>query len=267
MFSYDSYETYLINPSAFIAKIASSTNSILNELTNRQQLLIRLVKLEAPDINPTEDTSLLFTNSSNLLENSISLLNTLSMNLNNIDTKKLSPQDLAAQIQNTKLLLKLEDSLNKLRDENSSENANNKLPSLILPNTELDSLQSDTAMPAIGSDITRTNRTNRHSFVSYRNSEPNTATTIDLSEDEQINYYDDEEIDEDENSKNNDSEFMAKDFLMKAAASDVDEDSEKKHLSDEEDEDEVSEDHEIDGEDDLDCNNEDADDEHDVSDR
>jgi len=92
--------------------------------------------------------------------------------------------------QNTKLLQKLEESLKKLHDE-AADSANTKLPSLILPTNGLEVSQHESLVPAIGEEVR--NR-NRHSFVSYnRSSEPNTATTIDLSEDEQINYYDDEE--------------------------------------------------------------------------
>jgi len=84
-------------------------------------------------------------------------------------------------------------------------------------------------VPAIGDEVR--NR-NRHSFVSYnRSSEPNTATTIDLSEDEQINYYDDDEEEEDdggEGSRNNESE------LRRSEASDC----ERQREGEEEEEDE-----------------------------
>ncbi len=186
-------------------QINASTSLILTELAHRQQLLIKLLRAELPEANPDEDRSLLFTNSSNQLDNSIGLLNTLSLNLNNFDAKKLAPTDLSVHVQNTKLLQKLEESLKKLRDSTEMGSAN-KLPSLILPTNGLEMHES--IIPSIGSEVR--NR-NRHSFVSYnRSSEPNTATTIDLSEDEQINYYDDEEedeLEEEDDSKNNESEF------------------------------------------------------------
>ncbi len=138
-------------------------------------------------------------------------------------------------IQNTKLLQKLEESLKKLHDE-AADSANTKLPSLILPTNGLEVSQHESLVPAIGEEVR--NR-NRHSFVSYnRSSEPNTATTIDLSEDEQINYYDDEEEEEDdggEGSRNNESE------LRRSEASDC----ERPREGDEEEEDEeASEEHE-----------------------
>ena len=168
-----------------------------------------MLKQESPETNEAEDTSLLFTNSTNELENSILHLNTLSLNINNVDGKKITSNDLAAQIQNNKILMKLEESLNKLRLESSADAS--KLPSLILPTSECDSFQNNSteSHPVIGSNITRMSR-NRQAVVTYnRHSEPLTSTTQDLSEDEQINYYDDEGVDEDEiEDLNRDSNLM-----------------------------------------------------------
>jgi len=91
-------DEYLTN-SDLRAKINASTNLILAELAHRQQLLIQLLRAELPDANSAEDRSLLFTNSSNQIDNSIGLLNTLSLNLNNFDAKRLAPTELSSHIQ------------------------------------------------------------------------------------------------------------------------------------------------------------------------
>lgn len=240
-----------------LAQLSSCTTRILAELSNRQQILIKLLKQESPEANETEDTSLLFTNSSNELENSILHLNTLSLNLNNVDAKKITSNDLATQLQNTKILMKLEESLNKLRVESSADAS--KLPSLILPTSECDSFQNNSTQihPAIGSDVTRLNRS-RQSVVAYnRHSEPLTSTTQDLSEDEQINYYDDG-VDEDEiddSSLKRDSNFMQ--TLIDSKPNFEDDLENKKQNFDDENEDEdnvISETEDIDEEDDMDLN-------------
>lgn len=170
--------------------------------------------------------------------------------------------------------MKLEDCLNKLRDETNSSDIS-KLPSLILPTSELESLQIPTVQthPAIGSDVTRCLHRNRPSFNAYRNSEPNTATTQDLSEDEQINYYDDEDIEDDDHvqdctidSKTNDSVSKNSNSLnLKPNSSDADDESEGRQLTEEnqnnsdEDEDEEEEDEEEDS-DEPDLDDEDAED-------
>lgn len=176
--------------------------------------------------------------------------------------------------------MKLEDCLNKLRDETNSSDIS-KLPSLILPTSELESLQIPTVQthPAIGSDVTRCLHRNRPSFNAYRNSEPNTATTQDLSEDEQINYYDDEDIDDEDeldndhvqdctiDSKTNDSVSKNSNSLnLKPNSSDADDESEGRQLTEEnqnnsdEDEDEEDEDDEEDS-DEPDLDNEEAEEE------
>ena len=192
-----------------------NTTTIINQLAQRQQLLMRLLKIESNanllDIDHFTTSSNTQDNSLGLLDNSLGLLSVLSANVigSNSEASKLNSIELSNHAKSTQALLKLEECLCKMREQNLKDMEINKLPSLILPtaiNTSHDSNvanasnnKANTTTPAIGSSLTRMNR-NRQSITSYQNSNgdmlSNAATTVDLSEDEQINYYEDEYEDE-----------------------------------------------------------------------
>lgn len=206
------------------SQLEKNTADILALLKTRHELLtqLRSDSAKSQDLTIYDAES---TNSKVLINNSIGLLNTMTINLiGSSDTSTISNSQHANSIQ---ILIKLEEYLNKLNRNLNESSA--KLP-------DLKSTMSSIAkkQPSIGSSLSRVSRDfSNHLIDSVADAVSTTTTselTADLSEDEQINYYDEYDYD-----SSNDNLYDAEKFensVTTAAASTADQQSMLRRFSD-----------------------------------
>ncbi len=195
------------------SQLELNTNEILNLLKVRHDLLSKILKL-----NPSPDSlSIVETNNKVLINNSIGLVGSVTTNL-------LSESNMSQQAKSIQILIKLEENLKNL-NQNMNEtpaaatttasvklpdlsstmaNISNKKPSIIISSNRAAQINNNDLNDCIAADAVSTTTTT-------------SELTADLSEDEQINYYDeydynssndninDDDDDDDDDDDNNNS--------------------------------------------------------------
>jgi Rho guanine nucleotide exchange factor 12 len=179
-----SNETKPANDSCLSAQLEKNTADILSLLKSRHELLIQIRSDSAKNSELSLFDNNESTNSKVLISSSIGLLNTMTANLLG-SSESMSNSQHANSIQ---IIVKLEEYLNKLNRNLNESSA--KLPDL--KSTMSTSITKK--QPSIGSSLSRVSRDFSNNLTDSVADAVSTTTTseltADLSEDEQINYYD-----------------------------------------------------------------------------
>ena len=232
------------------AQLRENTASIKEMLTARQSILEKMLKFNRNvDMENEHDNEALNTSES-ILDNSIHILNLLTNNMisDQIPNTPTTPVTPSLNTFNTKMvknLFKLESNLNKLRQNLQIETTNiSNLPNLTITasvdtssqkNESIANITTTPLLTAASSNSvvnTRLNRPLRSCQIvesTYNNPELISTSSIistassngDLSEDEQINYYDDTNTNSNFNLSANNNNSTTSEFVNTFSAEPV----------------------------------------------
>jgi len=189
------------------SQLETNTNEILNLLKVRQDLLFKLLKLNPISSSSTDSTTSDSNNSKVIVQNSIGLVNKMT-------TMLLTDSNISQQAKSLQIIIKLEEYLKKLNQNittNETVTTVAKLPDLSStmkkPSIVISTSNNNNRITM--NELNNNNNNNNNDFIAADAVSTTTTTselTADLSEDEQINYYDDYDYNSSNDNINNNNE-------------------------------------------------------------